>query len=164
MTVHPENSVIADIDALIDEQLKAGPHDDYNADYYPKCSLCHHDWHGIACNFGCCSCTSSKGEVAATRYVDQIESIRYSDDRNGVSYIITGGGGGVPRSPVFQIHNDIRRRLCARLDTWSSMTYRRVEKTDELQKSLWRTVGQMFGNAKYVEHVEFMILRRYNKP
>ncbi|MEW1933099.1 hypothetical protein AB0362_13000 [Rhodococcus sp. NPDC079359] len=45
------SDIIADIDALIDEQLDAGePLNgyDYNDPQHPKCSHCHRDWHGLA--------------------------------------------------------------------------------------------------------------------
>jgi hypothetical protein len=52
--VNPEDKVVDAIDALIDEQLAAGPHDDYNANYYPECDRCRHDWHGVECIY--CGC------------------------------------------------------------------------------------------------------------
>lgn len=45
------SDIIADIDALIDEQLEAGePINgyDYGDPQHPKCSHCHRDWHGLA--------------------------------------------------------------------------------------------------------------------
>ena len=81
MTEHPEDRVIAGIDALIDAQLRAGPHDDYRQNYYPNCPQCGCDWHGIACKD--CGCPSSEGEVAKTVYVNQIERARLSRGAEG---------------------------------------------------------------------------------
>lgn len=46
-----EQSVIDDIDALVDEQMAGGEPlggYDYNDPDYPKCPHCHRDWHGLA--------------------------------------------------------------------------------------------------------------------
>lgn len=42
------DGLLDDIDRLVDEQLAAGPVDDYNANRYSKCPHCDRDWHGIA--------------------------------------------------------------------------------------------------------------------
>ena len=74
MSCNPEDETIAAIEALIDEQLAAGWRDDYDADYYPYCDNCPHDWHGTRCQWFCfCGCEGSTGERV---YVDQIESVR----------------------------------------------------------------------------------------
>ena len=78
MSCNPEDDTIAAIDALIDEQLEAGWHDDYDVNQYPDCNLCPHDWHGIPCLF--CACPTSTGEVSKAPYVDMIESARHSCD------------------------------------------------------------------------------------
>lgn len=46
-----EQSVLDDIDALVDEQMAGGEPIggyDYNDPDYPKCPHCHRDWHGLA--------------------------------------------------------------------------------------------------------------------
>lgn len=48
--VNPEEPVIDAIDALVRDQLRAGPNDDC----YDKCEWCGHDWHGLQC--ADCSC------------------------------------------------------------------------------------------------------------
>lgn len=50
---NPEDEVIADIDALIDEQLQIGPVDDYNVDRYDRCHRCGDTWHGLKNYLGC---------------------------------------------------------------------------------------------------------------
>jgi hypothetical protein len=72
--VNREDNVIADIDALITEQLNAGPHDDYHENYYPDCPQCGDDWHGAPCLH--CGCVRSEGEVPKPVYVDQIQAVR----------------------------------------------------------------------------------------
>lgn len=42
------SDIIDAIDALVDEQLAAGPRDDYNANRYDKCPHCGRQWHGLA--------------------------------------------------------------------------------------------------------------------
>jgi len=49
---------LADIDALIDEQLAAGPTDDYNRDWHTRegdvtCKLCGQEWHGLEIKGSC---------------------------------------------------------------------------------------------------------------
>jgi len=49
---NPEADVLADIDQLIDEQLAAGPTDDYTRDWHDTqgdvtCTLCGQEWHGL---------------------------------------------------------------------------------------------------------------------
>lgn len=41
------SDIVDAIDALVDEQLAAGPVDDYNADRYDKCPHCDRHWHGL---------------------------------------------------------------------------------------------------------------------
>lgn len=41
------DGLIDDIDRLVDEQLAAGPVDDYNTNRYDRCPHCARDWHGI---------------------------------------------------------------------------------------------------------------------
>lgn len=65
--MHPEDAVIDAIDALVDEQLKHGPLDDYNRNYYDQC-VCGHDWHGIACVH--CDCRSSEDPTPRRRGVN----------------------------------------------------------------------------------------------
>jgi hypothetical protein len=50
----PESEVVDEIDRLVNESLTPGPRDDYSINRYPKCSHCHHDWHGILCDH--CAC------------------------------------------------------------------------------------------------------------
>lgn len=42
------DGLLDDIDRLVDEQLAAGPVDDYNTNRYDKCWHCSRDWHGVA--------------------------------------------------------------------------------------------------------------------
>jgi hypothetical protein len=41
------DTLIDDIDRLVDDQLAAGPVDDYNVNRYDKCWHCGRDWHGM---------------------------------------------------------------------------------------------------------------------
>lgn len=47
MTVNPEQRVLDDIDALIDQQLQHGPTDDYNKPWTQRCDICGWLWHGL---------------------------------------------------------------------------------------------------------------------
>lgn len=42
------DTIIDDIDRLVDDQLAAGPVDDYSVNRYDKCGHCGRDWHGVA--------------------------------------------------------------------------------------------------------------------
>ena len=108
--MNPEDMVIADIDALISEQLDRGPVDNYDVNRYPDCNLCPHDWHGQPCANFYCHCERSTGEVPApttfdpkwrtregsfhiehvdgTVCIDTVESVRYTDDRDGRGYTL----------------------------------------------------------------------------
>ncbi len=44
---NPEQDVLDAIDELVDEQLAAGPTDDYNRPYGEKCPQCGGSWHGL---------------------------------------------------------------------------------------------------------------------
>jgi hypothetical protein len=71
--VLPESEVIAEIDRLeeyfdtrdeaeaavrlVNDQVRRGPRDDYNADRYPKCADCGHTWHGLDCEH--CGCLNT---------------------------------------------------------------------------------------------------------
>jgi hypothetical protein len=92
---NPEDAVIADIDALIDAQLAAGPHDDYSADYYPKCA-CGCDWHGLVCRqCGCPEYRQPERKVLAVNpefinddgrpgyTLADVERLRWHRDRPG---------------------------------------------------------------------------------
>lgn len=52
--VLPEQDLVDEIDRLVNEQVATGPVDDYRIDRYPKCTHCHHDWHGLLCD--ACTC------------------------------------------------------------------------------------------------------------
>ena len=45
---HDIDALIDDIDRLVDEQLAAGPVDDYSVNRYDRCWRCGRDWHGMA--------------------------------------------------------------------------------------------------------------------
>ena len=53
-SILPEQDVVDEIDRLVNEQVRPGPRDDYNADRYPKCVKCPHPWHGLCCEK--CAC------------------------------------------------------------------------------------------------------------
>lgn len=55
--VKPESEVIDEIDRLVNDQVRYGPRDDYQADRYDKCDDCGHDWHGLDCAF--CGCLNT---------------------------------------------------------------------------------------------------------
>lgn len=42
------SDIVDAIDALVDEQLAAGPRDDYNVNRFDKCPHCGRQWHGLA--------------------------------------------------------------------------------------------------------------------
>lgn len=48
MDRHPEDGVVAAIDAMVDQSIAHGPTDDYEKNYSEKCELCGGDWHGLA--------------------------------------------------------------------------------------------------------------------
>lgn len=47
MATNPEDAVLADIKALEDQAIAAGPTDDYSAPYKARCPHCEGDWHGM---------------------------------------------------------------------------------------------------------------------
>lgn len=57
--VLPESEVIDDIDRLVNDQVRPGPVDDYQANRYPKCAECGHDWHGLECGKDNCDCLNT---------------------------------------------------------------------------------------------------------
>jgi hypothetical protein len=82
-----EDAAIAAIDALIDEQLRGGPVDDYEADRYVKCELCGQDWHGTPSDGGWNgrTCPGAWAEedakasyLRAPVYTDMVDSVRLS--------------------------------------------------------------------------------------
>jgi hypothetical protein len=79
---NPEDSVIGDIDELIDAALAVGPVDDYEADRYVKCDLCGEDWHGTP-DGGCPGAWGDDDAKAAfqrraTGYLDMVQGVRLS--------------------------------------------------------------------------------------
>lgn len=54
MTENPEQAVIDQIDALVNESLAHGPTDDYERDYQERCDLCAAEWHGLAHEYNGC--------------------------------------------------------------------------------------------------------------
>ena len=68
MTTNPEQHVLDEINALIDHQLATGWVDNYDADRYPKCNGCRHDWHGARCQF----CGTNDSQSARRRAAAQL--------------------------------------------------------------------------------------------
>ena len=72
---NPEDSVINNIDALVDESLSHGPLDDYSRNALSRlddgvvraerCGVCRGPWHGLANSYGCPSEFGSDDEIAA---------------------------------------------------------------------------------------------------
>jgi hypothetical protein len=74
-SVLPESEVINEIDRLedyfdtrdeaeaairlVNDQVRHGPRDDYNANRYDKCQDCGHDWHGLECGRDNCDCLNT---------------------------------------------------------------------------------------------------------
>lgn len=52
MTENPEQAVIDQIDALVNESLAHGPTDDYARPWQERCDTCYGEWHGLPA-FGC---------------------------------------------------------------------------------------------------------------
>lgn len=52
MTENPEQAVIDQIDALVNESLAHGPTDDYERPWQERCDTCYGEWHGLPA-FGC---------------------------------------------------------------------------------------------------------------
>lgn len=52
MTNNPEQAVIDQIDALVNESLAHGPTDDYARPYQERCDTCYGEWHGLPA-YGC---------------------------------------------------------------------------------------------------------------
>jgi hypothetical protein len=52
--IKPEAELVDEIDRLVNEEIRAGPRDDYNLNLYPRCARCAHQWHGILCDQ--CAC------------------------------------------------------------------------------------------------------------
>ena len=75
--MNPEESVIADIDALVDESLSHGPLDDYSRPVLARieggvvsaerCAVCNGQWHGLEIRSGCPSEFGTDEEVANFR-------------------------------------------------------------------------------------------------
>src|SRR6516162_1777034 len=53
-SIKPESEVVDEIDRLVNDEIRAGPVDDYQVNRFPKCGRCHHQWHGILCDQ--CAC------------------------------------------------------------------------------------------------------------
>ena len=66
--------IVDAISALVDEQLAAGPVDDYNADRYDKCPHCGRHWHGLPV-------TERIADMYAVRRFDESYSVAGDDSR-----------------------------------------------------------------------------------
>lgn len=66
--------IVDAISALVDEQLAAGPVDDYNADRYDKCPHCGRSWHGLPV-------TERIADMYAVRRFDESYSVAEDDSR-----------------------------------------------------------------------------------
>lgn len=54
MPDNPEQAVIDQIDALVNESLAHGPTDDYERDYQERCDICMGEWHGLPSPYDAC--------------------------------------------------------------------------------------------------------------
>ena len=91
--MNPEQKVIDEIDALVNEQLTHVP-DDYskNNERYVKCLVCHQQWHGLP-NFLDCpgeNATPTEVEVWRQAHSKSVESQQHSDHLHGPVFFTVG--------------------------------------------------------------------------
>ena len=146
MTNNPEQAVIDQIDALVNESLAHGPTDDYARPYQERCDTCYGEWHGLPA-YGCPGAYATPEQHAEylqshrpnrghipiwprytyyealegythIGYVDSVESVHISPDRP--AFETQSGTTGYSTGPITWTLTDIQRM---RERAWLTRTY-----------------------------------------